>query len=62
MDLKVSIEDLKPGMVLSRPIRNKGPIVLFQAGHELTAREIERLSHWDVEYVYVESEAPRKIA
>jgi len=51
---KVSVESLKVGMKLSKPIVNDTGMVLLGAGTELTQSAIERLSAMNIAAVHVE--------
>ncbi len=52
----VTLEQLKPDIVLSKPVLNSRGIVLIGAGVPLTAGMVTRLKKIQVGYVYVEDE------
>lgn len=51
---KALVENLKPGMKLSKPVLNEGGMVLLGAGAELTSAGIQRLINMNIESVSVE--------
>lgn len=58
---KVSVENLKPGMKLAKPVTNDAGMVLLGSGTELTASSIARLGNMNVSSVAVEgSSKPAK--
>ncbi|TAN40942.1 MAG: hypothetical protein EPN22_16655 [Nitrospirae bacterium] len=58
---KVSVENLKPGMKLAKPVMNEGGMVLLGPGTELTAASISRLVNMSIGSVTVEgSSKPAK--
>jgi len=52
MDLVKTLDDLRPGMVLSRSVKQDGRMLL-PSGRELSYRDIQKLADWNVETVYV---------
>lgn len=57
---KVSVDTLKPGMKVAKPVVNDSGMILFGAGTALTDSLIERLGNMNVGAVYVEGEAQRQ--
>ena len=53
-DLK--IEDLKPGMILARPVRNHQGVLLLEAGVRLTKKNIRIFKSWGVPEVAIKGE------
>lgn len=51
---RVTIDKLKPGMKLSRPITNEMDVVLIGEGVELTDALIKRISDMGIRTVYIE--------
>ena len=51
---KVPVDNLKPGMKLSRPLVAKGGMVLLGEGTELTEKWIDRIADMDVEGVFID--------
>ncbi|MCL4537430.1 MAG: hypothetical protein M1610_07560 [Nitrospirae bacterium] len=51
---KVSVNNLKPGMKLSKPVVNEAGMILLGEGTEITDSLIERLQNMNVSSVYVE--------
>jgi len=49
----VSVENLKPGMVLAKPL-TRGTMVILGEGTVLTESWISRLEDMDIEKVYIE--------
>lgn len=44
----VGIEDLKPGMILERPVKNSQGVLLLEAGARITKKNIRILKSWGV--------------
>ena len=51
----VSIEKLKPGMVLAESVRNHQSMLLLEAGKKISARAIRIFKSWGVTHVTVRS-------
>lgn len=56
----VSIENLKPGMVLAKPL-TRGTIVILGEGTVLTESWISRLKDMDIEKAYIEGPSEQPI-
>ncbi|MCL5062878.1 MAG: hypothetical protein M0Z70_12220 [Nitrospiraceae bacterium] len=56
---KVSVNNLKPGMKLSKPVVNEAGMILLGEGTEITDSLIERLQNMNVSSVYVEEGASK---
>lgn len=52
---KIFLEDLKPEMVLERPITDQFGLMLFQKGIILTEKSISTLKMWGINEVSIES-------
>lgn len=52
---KVFLEDLKPEMVLERPITDQFGLILFQKGVILTEKSISTLKMWGINEVSIDS-------
>ncbi|MCX7966383.1 MAG: hypothetical protein N2596_07150 [Syntrophorhabdaceae bacterium] len=53
---KISVEGLKPGMVISKPVFNENGVVILKENTELTENIINRLKKMEIEYVFVKGE------
>lgn len=51
--MKVDVENLVPGMILSRPVYDDNSNILFNEGTVLTQKYIEKLMEWDIPEVHV---------
>ncbi|MDI6729612.1 MAG: hypothetical protein QMD44_11920 [Thermodesulfovibrionales bacterium] len=51
---KVTVNNLKPGMKLSKPVVNEAGMILLGEGTEITNALIERLQNMNVSSVFVE--------
>ena len=56
--IHVDIEDLEPGMILERPVRNSQGVLLLQAGTRITKKSIRIFKSWGVTGVTIKGEAP----
>ena len=45
---KLSIEDVKPGMILAQPVRNHQGVLLLEAGARITKKSIHIFKSWGV--------------
>jgi hypothetical protein len=54
--IPVKIDDLKPGMILTQPVRNAQGILLLEAGARITKKNIRIFKSWGVEDVCVKGE------
>lgn len=59
---KISVENLKPGMKLSRPVVNEANMILFGDGTVLNELHIERLHNMNIHTVNVEGDSKPKKA
>lgn len=50
---KTPINELEPGMKLTRPVMNEGGMILLSEDTVLTEATIEKLKNMDVEGVYI---------
>jgi len=57
--IAVGIEDLKPGMILERPVKNHQGILLLEAGARISKKNIRILKSWGVTAVIVKGELTR---
>ena len=53
----VNIEDLKPGMILESPVKNRQGILLLEAGARITRKNIRIFKSWGVTGVTIKGEA-----
>ena len=51
---RIPLDLAKPGMKLSKPVKNKRDMILCGAGIDLTEDLISRLSKMDIEWIWVE--------
>jgi len=51
---RISIDNLKPGMKLARPVTNKGGMVMLAEDTELTAALIDKMRDMDIQGVFVQ--------
>lgn len=51
---RISIENLKPGMKLARPVTNKGGMVMLAEETELTVALIDKMRDMDIQGVFVQ--------
>ncbi len=51
--LNLKIEDLKPGMILARPVRNLQGVLLLEAGARITKKNIRIFKSWGVNEVVI---------
>ena len=57
--IAVGIEDLKPGMILERPVKNHQGILLLEAGARISKKNIRIFKSWGVTAVIVKGEVTR---
>ena len=53
---KLSIEDVKPGMVLAQPVRNHQGVLLLEAGARITKKNIRIFKSWGVFEISIKSD------
>ncbi len=54
--IPINIEDLKPGMVLSKPVRNPQGVLLLDAGSKITKKNIRIFKSWGVIDLFVKGD------
>ena len=54
--IRVGIEELKPGMILERPVKNHQGILLLEAGVKITKKNIRIFKSWGVDEITVKGE------
>ena len=52
--LNLAMEDLKPGMILARPVRNLQGVLLLEAGARITKKSIRIFKSWGVNEVVIQ--------
>ena len=57
--INLNIEDLKPGMILARPVRNHQGVLLLEAGARITKKNIRIFKSWGVLEVPIKSRLPK---
>jgi hypothetical protein len=55
--LHVGVEELKPGMILDRPVKNNQGVLLLEAGARITKKNIRIFKSWGVTGVTIKGEA-----
>ena len=51
--IKLGIEDLKPGMILDQPVRNRQGVLLLEAGAKITQKNIRIFKSWGVSEIII---------
>ena len=46
--IKLNVDELKPGMILARPVRNHQGILLLEAGAKISKKNIRIFKSWGV--------------
>ena len=54
--LNLAVEELKPGMILARPVRNLQGVLLLEAGTRITKKNIRIFKSWGVNEVAVKGQ------
>ena len=54
--IKLNIEDLKPGMVLAQPVRNRQGVLLLEAGAKITKKNIRIFKSWGVSEIIIKGD------
>jgi hypothetical protein len=54
--IRVGIEELKPGMILERRVKNHQGILLLEAGAKITKKNIRIFKSWGVDEITVKGE------
>ena len=57
--IRVGIEELKPGMILERPVKNHQGLLLLEAGVKITKKNIRIFKSWGVDEITVKGEVTR---
>jgi hypothetical protein len=57
--IDVGLEDLKPGMILERPVKNHQGILLLEAGARISKKNIRIIKSWGVTEVSIKGEVAR---
>ena len=55
--IHVGVDNLKPGMILERPVKNSQGILLLEAGARITRKTIRIFKSWGVTDVTIKGEA-----
>lgn len=53
---RISVDKLKPGMVLSKPIYTTTGVVLLRDGQKLTDKFIEKIQYLQLDFIYIKDE------
>ncbi len=51
--IKVSLVNLKPGMVLARPVRNHQGVLLLDAGAKISKKNIRIFKSWGILEIFI---------
>jgi len=51
--INLKIDDLKPGMILDQPVRNRQGVLLLEAGARITSKNIRIFKSWGVQEIAV---------
>jgi hypothetical protein len=54
--INLDIEDLKPGMILAQPVRNRQGVLLLEAGSRITGKNIRVFKSWGVKEILIKGE------
>ena len=54
--IRVIVEDLKPGMILAKPVRNHQGVLLLDAGIKITKKNIRIFKSWGVIEIFADGE------
>ena len=54
--IQVSIEDIKPGMILAQPVRNRQGVLLLEAGARITGKSIRIFKSWGVNEIAIKGD------
>ncbi len=54
--INLNIEDLKPGMILAQPVRNRQGVLLLEAGARITGKNIRVFKSWGVKEIPIKGE------
>lgn len=49
----LKIDDIKPGMILARPVRNRQGVLLLEAGARVTGKSIRIFKSWGVKEITI---------
>ena len=60
--IQINIEDIKPGMILARPVRNRQGVLLLEAGARITDKSIRIFKSWGVNEIAVKGNLPDSTA
>jgi hypothetical protein len=54
--INLNIDDIKPGMILAQPVRNRQGILLLEAGARITGKNIRIFKSWGVNEIAIKGE------
>ena len=57
--IRVGIDEIKPGMILAHPVKNRQGVLLLDAGAKISKKNIRIFKSWGVTEVSVKGEADR---
>jgi hypothetical protein len=51
--IHLDIEDLKPGMILAHPVRNRQGVLLLEAGARISSKNIRIFKSWGIKEIVI---------
>ena len=54
--INLNIEDIKPGMILVRPVRNRQGVLLLEAGAKISPKNIRIFKSWGVSEIAIKGD------
>ncbi len=54
--INLNIEDIKPGMILVRPVRNRQGVLLLEAGAKVSKKNIRIFKSWGVSEIAIKGD------
>jgi len=51
--INLTIEDIKPGMILAQPVRNRQGVLLLEAGARITNKNIRIFKSWGINEIAI---------
>ena len=60
--INLNIEDVKPGMILARPVRNHQGVLLLEADARISKKNIRIFKSWGVLEVPIKSRLPEVVS
>ena len=54
--INLTIEDIKPGMILAQPVRNRQGVLLLEAGARITNKNIRIFKSWGINEIAIKGD------